>query len=203
MGREIYFDVPQELDLKIEEYALGFLRQGRKEWDEPHMRSVTFYVTEIARREVLDVLVMRTTGRLHDIGYFGLFENADSKSYGNVMDKKALHMINGAGLTKEFLERPEIKPFYTQEQIDRVVHLVSVHDKIEELKDEDEIAFMEADTLGAIDISRVKTTFNKEDGIRYIVNDIIIRRFPRFRTETGKKYLQELLPKFAAQFKDK
>jgi len=117
------------------------------------------------------------------------------------MDRKTAHMFEGARLAVEFLKRPEIQPFYTLEQIDRIVHLVLVHDKIEELQDLEEIALMEADTLGAIDIDRVKPTFDKENAEKYINNDLTLRRFPRFLTGTGIKFFNQLSPKFEAYFK--
>lgn len=105
LERSIY---PQELDKQIENFALQFLTKGRKEWDEPHTRAVVFYAEEIAKANGLDVLVVKTAAWLHDIGYFALFEDSDSKNYDSVMDKKAMHMINGARLAGEFLSRPEI-----------------------------------------------------------------------------------------------
>jgi putative nucleotidyltransferase with HDIG domain len=191
---------PEELEKKVEEYALEFLLKGRKEWDEPHTRAVVYYAESIARANDLDVLVLKTTAWLHDIGYFAMFENTDSKNYDSVMDKKAMHMVNGAKLADKFLSRPEIKTYYSDEQKERIIYLVSVHDKIEELAADDEVALMEADTLGAIDISKVATTFDKENAIKYVEKDLMGRRYPKFRTELGKKYFSELITPFKAQF---
>lgn len=191
---------PQELEREIENFALQFLRKGRVEWDEPHTRAVVYYAGEIAKSEGLDGLVLMTTAWMHDIGYYALFESDDSKNYDSVMDKKAAHMVNGARLAGEFLARPEIGIHFSEEQKERIVHLVSVHDKIEDLTGDDEIALMEADTLGAIDISRVATTFNKESAMKYIEKDLMGRRYLKFKTEIGKKYFAELLGSFKAQF---
>lgn len=155
MAPENKSNISLELETKIEKYALSFLCQGRKEWDEPHTKAVVYYATEIANSSGLNVLVLKTAAWLHDIGYHSLFEGDESKQFSQVMDRKAKHMANGAKLAELFLEKPEIKTFYTKEQTERIIHLVSVHDLVEELKDDDEIALMEADTLGAIDIDRV------------------------------------------------
>ncbi len=192
--------IPQELEIKIEEFALGFLRQGRKEWDEPHTRAVAFYVEEIAKSEGLDTLVLKTAAWLHDTGYIGLFDGNESKNLGQVMDRKTMHMINGAKYAKEFLDKPEISGYYTEDQKERIVHLISIHDKIEELTELDEIVLMEADTLGAIDISRVSTTFNKEDVMKYIEKELMSRRYPKFKTEMGRSLFQKLLVPFKKQF---
>lgn len=201
MTSERTTELPFGLKSALESYALGFLRQGRQEWDEPHSRAVVYYAAEIAKAEGLDSLVLVSAAWLHDIGYFGLFREGESEKYDQVMDRKTAHMFEGARLAVEFLKRPEIQSFYTLEQIDRIVHLVLVHDKIEELGEIDEIALMEADTLGAIDVERVKPTFDKENAEKYINNDLTLRRLPRFQTSTGIKFFSRLFPKFEVYFK--
>ena len=185
-----------------EAYALGFLRQGRAGWDEPHTRAVVHYAGALARAAGVDPLVAVTVGWLHDIGYAGLFAAADSSRHAVVRSRKALHMERGAALARAFVERPDVAPFYTPAQRDRIVHLVSVHDKVELLSAPDEIAFMEADTLGALDIRRVTPTYDYENGLRYLEG---VRRWraPYFATPLGKQYLAELLPAFAAHLEAK
>lgn len=200
MSPETMIGLPSELQVDLEEYALGYLRQGRKDWDEPHTRAVVYHAYQIAQKEGLDPLVLVTTAWLHDIGYHALFEAGQSNKYEEVMDRKKAHMVNGAKLAAAFLQRPEIQPHYTPEQVERIVHLVSIHDEIESLTDKDEIAFMEADTLGAIDISRVTPTFDKESARKYIGKDLMLRRFPRFLTRTGISTFARLLPPFEAFF---
>lgn len=191
------FLIPEK---QIENYALSFLRRGRKEWDEPHTKAVVYYATEIATSNNLDVLVLKTAAWFHDIGYYSLFKENESKQLGHVMDKKVMHMANGERLTRTFFQKSWIETFYTNEQILRIIHLVSVHDYIDKLRDDDEIALMEADTLGAIDIERVTTTFNKDDAMKYVEKELVGRRFPKFKTEFGIRRYQELLLKFIAQF---
>jgi putative nucleotidyltransferase with HDIG domain len=189
--------LPAEPLRLAEAYALDFLRQGRAGWDEPHTRAVVHYAEALARPAGVDVLVAVTVGWLHDIGYAGLFAEADSSRHAVVRSRKALHMERGAALARAFVDRPDVAPFYTPAQRDRIVHLVSVHDKVELLSAPDEIAFMEADTLGALDIGRVTPTYDYENGRRYLEG---VRRWraPYFATPLGKHYLAELLPAFAA-----
>ena len=194
-------ELPVGLESALENYALGFLRQGRQEWDEPHTRAVVYYAKEIAKAEGLNALVLISAAWLHDIGYYGMFEQDESRRYDSVMDRKTAHMVNGARLAEEFLSKPEIKPFYTPEQIEMIVHLVAVHDNIEELWGLEDIALMEADTLGAIDVARVKPTFDKENARKYINNDLTLRRYSRFLTTTGVNLFNQLFPKFEAYFK--
>lgn len=201
MSPERTTELPVELTQALENYALSFLRQGRREWDEPHTRAVVYYAELIAKKEGLDILVLVSAAWLHDIGYFGLFKPGESEKYEEVMDRKKAHMVEGAKMAAEFLNRPEIQGFYTPQQRERIVHLVRIHDKLEAQREVDEFALMEADTLGAIDITRVKPTFDKEDARKYIVKDLTLRRYGKFVTMTGVNLFNELLPKFEAYFK--
>lgn len=187
---------------QVENYALQFLSQGRREWDVPHTRSVVHYATEISQSVDLDLLVEKTAAWFHDIGYFGLFKDKDSDKRSEIKSQKALHMIEGARMARDFLVRPEISRFYRPEQSERIVHLVSVHDKVLGLKDLDELVLMEADTLGALDITRITPTFNYDDAMRYL-ESVHQRRIPRFVTELGKQYANELMPQFEEHFKSK
>src|SRR3990167_7642145 len=121
MAPERNLEIPQSLESALESYALGFLRQGRKEWDEPHTRAVVYYAGEIAKAEGLDALVLVTAAWLHDIGYYGMFKQDESRQYDTVMDRKTAHMVNGARLAEEFLKRPDIQPFYTPGQIEMII----------------------------------------------------------------------------------
>jgi putative nucleotidyltransferase with HDIG domain len=178
-----------------EGYAMQFLEKGRIGWDVPHTRAVVHYAKLITRSVNADLMVIPTAAWLHDIGYYGLFKG-DSGKYEVVQDRKARHMIVGAEMAREFVDGEEVMGILTPGQRDRVVHLVSVHDRVEALEDLDEIILMEADTLGAIDVRMVRPTFDKEGRARYVEIDLNTRRGPRFRTSLGKELLAELIPKF-------
>lgn len=192
--------LPRDLMHSVENYACQFLRKGRKEWDEPHTRAVVHYAGQIAKSEGEDALVLVTAAWFHDIGYHALFEDEESKDYQKVMDRKERHMVNGARMAREFLEIPGISKRYSERKKDRIVHLISVHDKLEELREKDEIILMEADTLGAIDIEKVATTFDYDSFMSYL-SDLYGRRVPRFQTPLGISYFSGLIGPFLAQFK--
>lgn len=185
---------------EAENYVLRFLENGRENWDIPHTRAVVFYAEKLAEAAGLDVLVFITAAWFHDVGYYGQFEGADSSQYADIKDKKALHMEIGAKMAREFLESPALVDRYTPEQIEQVVHLIEIHDNLRALTSFEEFVFMEADTLGAIDLSRVIPTFDKENGLKYI-ESLKTRRMPGFVSELGKRYLSELLPIFEAYFR--
>ncbi|MFA5828472.1 MAG: HD domain-containing protein [Candidatus Shapirobacteria bacterium] len=184
----------------VENYALKFLEQGRSGWDIKHTRAVAFYAEKIALSEGLDAEVLYTAAWLHDVGYYGLFENSDSTQHSQIMDKKLLHMTNGAKLARAFFQMSEITPLYTTEQIEEIIHLVEVHDNLEVVgKSREETVLVEADTLGAIDLQRLSPTFKKEDGLKYI-DGLKKKRIPKFKTDLGKQFLSKLLPAFIEYF---
>lgn len=193
--------MPKKLELALMEFAYGYLEKGRKDWDIPHTKAVKYYAEEIARAEGLDVLVHKTVAILHDIGYYAAFAGEESEDYDKVQDRKILHMEYGKRLAREVLERPEVSKFYTEAQKELIIELIGIHDRVDRLSTPDEIAFMEADTLGAIDIQRVKPTFNYENGMKYIEGSLKGKRVPKFRTEKGKEFLAILLPKFEEYIK--
>lgn len=184
----------------VEAYADQFLSEGRKGWDMPHTRAVVHYARELAISEGQDILVLETAAWFHDIGYFGLFNENDSEQNTSMKVRKLLHMERGAQFTKDFLNKPKISTAYTSKQRERIIHLVGVHDKVTELRDLDELILMEADTLGQIDIARVTPTFDYNNAMKYIKNGLEAKRIPRFTTELGKNYLEQLLPEFLLYF---
>src|SRR5205085_1220833 len=104
-----------------------------------------------------------------------------------------------AQLARAFVDRPDVAGYYTPAQRDRVVHLVGVHDKVAELADLDEIVFMEADTLGALDTRRVTPTFAYESGMKHLA-EVRNGRALRFQTPVAKRYLEKLLARRVAYF---
>ena len=192
--------LPEDLMTQVETYAVSFLKEGRADWDVPHTRSVVYYADLLAQAAEADRLVLTTAAWLHDIGYHGLFDEGDSSRYGHVQDKKILHMLRGADMAREFLERDEVIRRYTADQRERIIHLVGIHDKLDELRELDELMLMEADTLGAIDIARVKPTFDGAGAEKYIAK-LKAKRLPLFRTTVGKDLAEVLVPIFEDYFR--
>ncbi|MEK7062490.1 MAG: HDIG domain-containing metalloprotein, partial [Patescibacteria group bacterium] len=143
-------EYPVELRNLVENYALEILSHGRPGWDVPHTLAVVKWANKLARVQGLDVRVLTTAAYLHDIGYYGQFGGLESADLGKVMDKKEKHMIIGAAMAASFLDSEDVRKYLTADQIERVIHLISVHDRVEYLSDLDELVLMEADHLGAI-----------------------------------------------------
>jgi hypothetical protein len=145
------------------------LESGRPNWDKPHTEAVVFYLKEILNCENLnldeDVLIIAAYA--HDWGYSGLFKNGEEINYDQILDMKEEHARIGAIKISKLLKN-QIFDFLSQEQKERIIHLVFVHDRLNELKDIDEITLMEADTLGGLDINFIIPTIDRESNKRYL-----------------------------------
>ena len=66
------------------------------------------------------------------------------------------------------------------------MHLVSVHDQIDVLRDPDELVLMEADGLGGLN-TEVMSTFEDQASEERFMRKTREFRFPRFITDYGKR----------------
>lgn len=188
-------DYPKELRDLVEGYTLGILLHGRPGWDVPHTLAVVNWANKLARSQGLDIKVLITAAYLHDIGYFGQFEGLVSADLDKVMDKKERHMVVGAAMATSFLGSDEIRKYLTTAQIERIIHLVSVHDRVGILSSIDEIVLMEADSLGAIDIDFVEPTYKGKEAIYYLETRMIKRR-SGFVTPAAMRAYDDLAERF-------
>lgn len=181
---------------RLENYALQFLKHGREGWDIPHSKAVAYHAAQIARSEGLDVRAHYTAGWLHDAGYYKVFNLPhESHDLGKITDKKTQHMIKGVEYAEIFFQLKSMTEFYTPAQQELVKLLIGTHDKLDELTTIDQIAFMEADTLGMIDLSRIKPTFDRATALKNIEGELM-KRASLFRTKYGKQTLTELFPMY-------
>lgn len=145
----------------------------------------------LLKDSTLDPKILVTAAYAHDWGYIDLFqENCD---YDIIQDRKILHMELGAKRIVELL-RSKCRSGYTDNQIERIRHLVYVHDRLQQLKDDDELMLMEADTMGALDSDLVKPTYDKADHEKYIV-EVEGKRRPLFIHPTAISNYPILLQK--------
>jgi len=184
-------------------HAKQFLEQGRYDWDLPHTKSVIYYAYNIAKKENADIKVLTIAAMFHDVGYFKLFEKGTSNNAVTISKNKKRHMVNGAKIVNKFFadNKNFFKNHLTKQQQKRIEHLVLRHDEVLDLKDNDEVILMEADTLGAVDVTRLKPNFEIESAKKYI-KGFHNKRVKMFKTETGKNYLKILLPNFYKFYKN-
>lgn len=191
--------VPVRALYLVEQFATPKLLDGRV-WDLDHTKAVVYHASRIATEEHLDALVLITVAWLHDTGYTGKFNEGGSDNHDEVEKRKESHMEESAKFAKEFLSTEEIKNLYTDFQKNYIVRMVAIHDQMEKLTQVTQIAFMEADTLGQIDVKLVTPTFGRKQVDKYIFSGLKQKRWPRFFTHTGKRDFRELYPKFLEHF---
>lgn len=194
-------NLPPQVMETVDAYAHEFLKKGRGDFDPTHTEAAVYYALVIGSYYGLDLTVLYTAARLHDIGYAGQADDGQLIAYEAVQAAKGAHMEVGEERAEEFLNRDDIRDHFTQAQKYLIVHLVLVHDNVEDLKTLYEIIIMEADTLAAISLNAldhitVITTFGYPDGKRYIEKDLLGRRHPQFKTYPGKLFFEVLSPEF-------
>lgn len=166
-----------QIEQLLQKHIFPDLEKGRPNWDLPHTQAVVYWTKQILPETNLDPLVLITAAYAHDWGYIGLFPHG--ASYDQIQKMKPKHMERGAEMIGKLLKSDNLISYYDSGQIDRIVHLVAVHDKLRQLKDEDEILLAEADTLGALDNNFVKPTFSAADNKKY-TQEVRRRRRPLF-----------------------
>ena len=179
---------------KIKEKVLSYLEKGRPGWDIPHTLSCVHWMKELLRYEKGNSRVLVPVMYFHDIGYIELMEENKDLDLKKNMDLKEEHMKKGAIIAKLILK--EVGSF-KEEEIERIVYLVSIHDSYEKIsdgKDIDAQLVYEADGLGQIDRERVKPTYSKSDAELFL-QDFQKKRGQRFKTESGKRFYKDLIEK--------
>lgn len=180
-GKRLHRATPELIKPIIEnvaKFSMPFLLEGRKEkYDVFHSFNVDYFVTQIARTEGLDELVLRTAAWLHDTG--------NSRDQNN-------HIEHSLQISHSFLE--DNKENYTPDQVEQILNIINVHNSPELIISPLEIAFMEADVLSAITTDRNKFR-NFQHGASYVENVLIIE-LDKFKTKRGKKLLSRYFPIF-------
>ena len=167
--------------------------KGRKNFDYHHTKAVVYWIKKIilqTNNKEIDKQVLITAAYAHDWGYIDLFKSIDT-NLRTITDNKKLHMIKGGEMINSFLKK-DLSLFFSTRQIRRVTHLVSVHDQIEVLKDDDEITLMEADTLGMLDIKKVIPTFSIKENKLFMEREIYGRRLLHFKHAYALKIARRL-----------
>jgi len=186
----------EHIETFLREKILPELEKGRPNVDKPHTECVVKKLKELLdhapKNLNLDRTVLLITAYTHDWGYTGLFDKGRPAQYDEIQNMKKLHMKVGAEKTEKLLRNPVFDKL-TKEQKERIIYLVRTHDSFNRvIEDADERVFIEADTLGVLDLNPKYLTFNKESNDKYI-KETYRKRFPVFLTEWGKKEFKRLM----------
>ncbi len=180
---DMKINFPKHVEEVLESVILPDLEKGRKGFDLLHTKAVVQWTKNLLEHvdaPGLDPLVTITAAYAHDWGYIGLFDNVKDRSIETVHKMKPLHMQRGSEMIAKLLKE-QLNNEFTSEQQARVAHLVKVHDLVEEVKDEDEVLIMEADTLGMLDTDLMKPTYPKADNDIFMSREVRNRRFLYFK----------------------
>lgn len=195
----------RSLEKLIADQILPELKLGRQDFDLPHTLAVVYWMKHLLQTEAshLNHKVMIVAAYAHDWGYVGLFDQSESSNDPQIIaQKKADHMDIGANKITHLL-MSQFNQEFSSVEINKIAKLVKKHDLVELIKTEEEITLMEADTLGMLDITRVKPTFNQKDNQRFIDQQIYGRRLPKFIHPVAKQTATKLANKRLKYYQSK
>ena len=171
--------------------------KGRPKWDKPHTEAVVFWMKHLLKEinnPQLNPKVMITAAYAHDWGYMNLFAQKKITSIKQVIPYKKLHMKMSVEMIERLIAQ-RLPGYFTQPEVLRLTHIISVHDNIRELKNEDEVLLMECDALGMLDADQVPPTLSPKENKYFMKHSIYDRRLPKFIHVEAKKIAQELIKK--------
>lgn len=192
--------IPLSAEKLLQDTILPQLEKGRPNYDKPHTIGVVSKVRDLIQHNpdlMLDEAVLIIVAYAHDWGYANLFHDGIA-DFEAVKVAKQEHMRLSAQKIDQLLIDP-IFSFLTMDQKARVVEIVGKHDRLDALKEVDELIFMEADTLGALDTRFVTPTFDKESNEKYM-NGPLQKRLSLFITDFGKSEAQRLIKQREAYY---
>ena len=176
----------KETEEKLKAEVLKYLEKTKPGWGIPHTLASVYWIRKLIEKEGGDERILISTMYLHDIGYPRLRKGY---SFDEVMQVKAEHIVRGVKISKKILKKLR----YSSSEINKIVHLIEIHDKLDEISAKDEILVMEADSLAQIDTERVTPNLDRENHLKFLKH-FKEERMPKFKTQTGKKFLKQLLP---------
>lgn len=187
------FDL-QSVEDYLQKKIFPELERGRPGFDKPHTQAVVKKLKEILANTPklkVDAVVLTIAAYAHDWGYADLFTDGEPAEIQEVEDAKAAHMEVGSNKLRGLLG-DSLFDFLSESQKRRAVHLVNIHDRLDDLKDTDELILMEADTLGALDVSLVKPTYSRDSNEKWLKR-VRKERLPRFITDHSKEEARRLI----------
>lgn len=182
----------ETLEKKLISNVMPILEKCRPSWDKPHTLAVVYWMKELIKKEGGDSKILITASYLHDVGYYNLVKDHPYK-YDEMMGKpKQTHGQRGVGVARSVLQ---MVGGYSIMEKDEIIHLVEVHDNLDQIKTFNDLLLFEADSLGQIDTDRVPTNNLNEMDYMSFLKDFKEKRAPRFHTRSGKAYLKDVLKK--------
>jgi len=176
-----------ETEEKLKSEAVAYLKDGKPDWDIPHTLLTVHWMRELIDAEGGDERILVSTMYLHDIGYPKLKKGY---TFDDLMKSKQSHDEIGAKPAKPILE----KLGYPEAEVKEITTLIGHHYKKDRLDSHNAQLVLEADGLAKIDWEHIPPNFDKENSLKYL-EYFKGRNLPKFKTETGKRFLKDLLAK--------
>ena len=171
--------------------------KGRPKWDNPHTEAVVHWMkhllTELNNPD-LNSKVLITAAYAHDWGYAGLFSQKKPITIDQARSRKDLHMKKSVEMIERLIIQ-RLPSYYTQAEFLRLTHLISIHDYVDQLEDEDELLLMECDALGMLEVERVPPTLPTKENSYFMKTSIEGKRLPRFIHAEAKEIAKDLIEK--------
>lgn len=171
--------------------------KGRPQWDKPHTEAVVHWMKHLLKEinsPDLNPKVLITAAYAHDWGYITLFSQKKITSIKQVIPYKKAHMKRSVELIERLIAQ-RLPGYFSQPEVLRLTHIVSVHDDIAKVLEEDEILLMECDALGMLDSELASPTLSAKENEYFMKHSIYDLRLPKFIHSEAKKVAQDLIEK--------
>lgn len=169
--------------------------KGRPRWDKPHTEAVVYwmkYLLKKIKNPQLNPKVLITAAYAHDWGYANLFQQKNPITIDQARGQKDLHMKKGVEMIERLIYQ-RLVGYFTEVEVLHLTHLISIHDHVGQLKNEDELLLMECDALGMIDVERVPPTLSATENKYFMKTSIEQKRLPKFIHDEAKEIAQDLI----------
>jgi len=171
--------------------------KGRPHWDKPHTEAVVFWMKHLLKKinnPSLNPKVLITAAYAHDWGYASLFRQKKITSIRESIPYKKLHMKRSVEMIERLIAQ-RLPGYFNQPEVLNLTHIISVHDDIDKIRDDDEVLLMECDALGMLDVDHVPPTLSAKENEYFMKHSIYKLRLPRFMHSEAKKIAEELIEK--------
>lgn len=214
MNQVYYSPMAKNKDQLLHPYIERILRQlilkdlankGRPKWDKPHTECVVYWMKYLLQQlgpsTALNPKVLITAAYAHDWGYTDLFSRKNILTIDQARTKKKIHQQRGAVMIEQLIYR-RLSSYFSETEVLRVTHLVSVHDDVYNLKDEDEKLLMECDALSMIDSVRVPPMLDATENEYLMRTSAYEKRLPLFVHDEAREIAEKLLKHRAKFYRD-
>ncbi|MBT3250080.1 MAG: hypothetical protein HN846_01115 [Candidatus Pacebacteria bacterium] len=171
--------------------------KGRPHWDKPHTEAVAHwmkYLLEKIDNPQLNSKVMITAAYAHDWGYISLFSQKKISSIKEVIPYKKAHMKRSVELIERLISQ-RLPGYFSQSELLKITRIISVHDDIKNISDEDETLLMECDALGMLDSELAPPTLSAKENDYFMKHSIYKMRLPKFTHPEAKEIAEKLIEK--------